>query len=296
MNHRSLGMLVGVSITVLALSACGSATPEAESAAPSETGASDASAPAEGDAPAAESSKKGDREFETRTSDSAEDAHGATESKIKATKTEAAMRLFIVDKESNKPIEGIVISLQSADGEKFYTGETDEAGYGEVLVPVNHEYELVYLSLGRRTVSAKVKVTNEPDQDIKLTLRYKPRGTKPADAKGPSGFVLDGVEFDTGKATIRPESFSRLDSVLEYLLHKKSAKVEISGHTDNVGKPETNKALSLKRAQACRDYLVSKGVEASRIEASGYGDEQPVAPNDSPENRQKNRRIEAKEL
>lgn len=296
MKYRSLGMVIGVSVAAATLVACGGSAPEAASATGGETDAGDASAPTEGEAPPTESSKKGDREFETKTSDSAEDAHGASESKIKATKTEAAMRLFIVDKESNKPIPGIVISLQSAGGEKFYTGETDETGYGEVLVPVNHEYELVYLSLGRRTVSAKVKVTDEPDQDIKLTLRYKPRGTKPIDAKGPSGFVLDGVEFDTGKASIRPESFSRLDSVLEYLLHKKSAKVEISGHTDNVGVPASNKALSLKRAQACRDYLVSKGVEASRIEASGYGDEQPVAPNDSAENRQKNRRIEAKEL
>lgn len=296
MKYR-MGMLVALPLGAL-LVACGGAQSGAESTPATEATNGDANeaSPIEGEASSGGSSKKGDREFDTRTSDSAGDAHGASETKIKATKTEAAMRLFILDKESNEPITGIVISLTNAAGQKFYTSETDVTGYGEVLVPVNHEYELVYLSLGRRTVNAKVKVSDEPNQDIKLTLRYKPRGAKPVDASGPSGFVLDGVEFDTGKATIRPESFARLDGVLEYLLHKKSAKIEISGHTDNVGKPETNKALSLKRAQACRDYLVSKGVEASRIEASGYGDEQPIAPNDSPENRQKNRRIEAKEL
>jgi outer membrane protein OmpA-like peptidoglycan-associated protein len=109
-------------------------------------------------------------------------------------------------------------------------------------------------------------------------------------------FVLDGVTFDTGKASIKPESFARLDGVAEYMTHKKSVKIEISGHTDNVGKPEGNKDLSLKRAQACRKYLVDKGVDGGRITAVGFGDEQPVASNDSPQGRAQNRRIEAKEL
>ena len=108
--------------------------------------------------------------------------------------------------------------------------------------------------------------------------------------------MLSGVNFDTGKATIRPESFSRLDIVVDFMTHKKSARVEISGHTDNVGNPKANKALSEKRAQACRDYIISKGVDRSRLKAVGYGDEHPIAPNDTDEGRQKNRRIEAKEL
>jgi outer membrane protein OmpA-like peptidoglycan-associated protein len=77
---------------------------------------------------------------------------------------------------------------------------------------------------------------------------------------------------------------------------KKSARVEISGHTDNVGNPRTNKTLSAKRAEACRAYLISKGIEGARITAVGHGAERPVAPNDSEENRQKNRRIEVVEL
>ncbi|MFI5301922.1 MAG: OmpA family protein, partial [Polyangiales bacterium] len=81
-----------------------------------------------------------------------------------------------------------------------------------------------------------------------------------------------------------------------YLTHKKSARIEISGHTDNVGNPKTNKALSEKRAQACRDYLISKGIDGARVQAIGYGDERPIAPNDTEDGRQKNRRIEATEL
>ena len=88
----------------------------------------------------------------------------------------------------------------------------------------------------------------------------------------------------------------RLDSVVEFMAHKRSARVEISGHTDNVGNAKANKALSQRRAQACRDYLVSKGIEPGRITAVGFGDERPIAPNDTEEGRQKNRRIEAMEL
>ena len=70
----------------------------------------------------------------------------------------------------------------------------------------------------------------------------------------------------------------------------------MSGHTNNVGKAKANKVLSGKRAKACRAYIVSKGNEASRLDAVGHGDERPVSPNDTEEGRQKNRRMEAREL
>jgi len=240
---------------------------------------------AEGAAPAGE--------FVVRESDAAQSTQGAKPSKIKATATEAALKLFVVDKDKG-PIAGIVISLTAPDGTKYYTAETDADGYTEILVPVGQSYELVYLSLGRRNVAAKVSVSDKRKQNIKLTMRYQ-RIDPPPDASAPR-FVLDGVHFDSGKATIRPESLPRLDSVVEYMTHKKSARIEISGHTDNVGNPKGNKALSQKRVQACRDYLVSKGIDAGRIEAVGYGDERPIASNDTEDGRQKNRRIEATEL
>jgi outer membrane protein OmpA-like peptidoglycan-associated protein len=112
----------------------------------------------------------------------------------------------------------------------------------------------------------------------------------------PKSLVLENVEFQTGKATLIGDSQSRLDVVVEYMTHKKSVSVEISGHTDNVGDKKANKALSQKRADAVRDYLVSKGIDGARIKAVGYGDAKPVAPNTTPEGRQKNRRIEAAEL
>jgi outer membrane protein OmpA-like peptidoglycan-associated protein len=214
----------------------------------------------------------------------------AKAAKIVPTKTEAALRFFVVEKDKG-PVKGVVIRLTAPSGAKYHTEETDGEGYAEVLVPVGQKYDVTYLSLGlaRGDVVATLPVTNEPKQNIKLTLRYKRLPPPPP-------FVLTGVNFDTGKATLRSDSESKLDVVAEFMRLKKSARVEISGHTDNVGNARTNKTLSAKRAEACRAYLISKGIEGGRITAVGRGAERPVAPNDSDENRQKNRRIEVVEL
>ena len=227
-------------------------------------------------------------DFVLHDSKTAKDAHGAKASKIVPTKTQAAMKLIVIDKDKG-PVKGVVISLTAPNGTKYYTEETDADGYAEVLVPVGQKYELTYLSLGRKDIAATVSVTSDPNQNVKLTLRFKRLPPPPP-------FVLTGVTFDTGKATIRSESLPRLDIVVDFMTHKKSARIQISGHTDNVGNPKGNKVLSEKRAQACRAYVISKGIDGSRLEAIGRGDESPIAPNDNDEGRQKNRRIEAREL
>ncbi len=290
-----------LALALIFLPACSTGQPPSsptngrEDAAASEA-AADAEAPSAG-TNTTEDAREGDsgdaNAFALRDSDTAKDAHGASASKIRPTKTEAAMKFVVVDKDKG-PVPGIVISLTDPEGNSYYTEETDAEGYAEVLVPVGKKYDLVYLSLGRHDIAASVPVADEPNQNIKLTLRYK--GYTPPSKDNPPRFVLKGVNFDTGKATIRPESFPRLDSVVEYMTHKKSARIQISGHTDNVGNAKANKQLSERRAQACRNYLIEKGIDGSRIEAVGYGDERPIAPNDTREGRQKNRRIEAIEL
>jgi OOP family OmpA-OmpF porin len=219
-------------------------------------------------------------------------SQGVSASRITPTKTEAALKFTVVDKDKG-PIPGIVVTLTDPQGKKYYTEETDAEGYAEVLVPVAKTYEVVYLSLGRKDIAASLPVSDAPKQTVRLTLRYK-RYVAIKETK--QGFRLDGVEFDTGKAKIRPDSLSRLDDVIEYMTHKKSARVEISGHTDNVGNPKGNKKLSQARADSCRQYVMSKGIDASRVVAVGYGDEKPVASNDTEAGRQANRRIEATEL
>lgn len=239
-------------------------------------------------------------EFEVNEADK---SSRPTQTKLKATEDQAAVRFFVVDKDKG-PIEGIVIALTSPAGKKYYTDETDTDGFAEVLLPIGTTYDLVYLSLGRRNVAAKVEVASEPNLNLKLTMRYK-REEYPSGGGAPAGggareaapgLVLEGVQFETAKATLTGDSHARLQPVIEYMTHKKSARIEISGHTDNVGNKKDNKKLSQKRADAVRDYLVSRGIDASRIKTVGYGDEKPIASNDSDAGRQQNRRIEATEL
>ncbi len=285
-------------ILALTLVACGGANPPATSPSGGEAEAS----PSGSSPPSSESgdSTPGNPEPEKKSGDqftmldtkTAKDTHGTKPSKLAPSKTEALMKFVVVDKEKG-PIAGIVVSMAAADGKKYYTEETDAEGYAEVLVPVGQKYEIVYVSLGRKDITATYDVTKEPNQNIKLTLRYKRYVPEKA---GPERIVLDGVNFDTAKATIRPESFPRLDRVVEFMTYKKQARIQIAGHTDNNGKKAANKLLSKQRANACRDYVISKGIDGSRIEAVGYGDERPIAPNDTEEGRAKNRRIEAMEL
>lgn len=259
------------------------AAPRTEASAPPESPASaDPSAP---------------DEFVVRKSERTNDGQAQPASKIRGTRSEAALKFTVIDKDKG-PVPGIIIALSSSDGKKYYTEETSAEGYAEVLVPVGHKYELIYLGLGRRDVAASVTVSDEPNQNVRLTLRYK-RFEKPSAPGVPPPeprFVLEGVTFDSGKATIRDASYAQLDGVVEYMNAKKSAQIEISGHTDNAGNAKANKVLSEKRAQACRDYIVSKGIDASRVRAVGYGDERPIASNDDEEGRKQNRRIEATEL
>lgn len=108
----------------------------------------------------------------------------------------------------------------------------------------------------------------------------------------PKSFTLKSVHFETGKATLTKESYPELEKLLEFMKLKKNARIEIAGHTDDVGDADSNMRLSQKRAEAVRKFLISNGIEANRIEAHGYGEDRPVADNQTEEGRQMNRRTE----
>jgi len=103
--------------------------------------------------------------------------------------------------------------------------------------------------------------------------------------------AIQNLEFDLGKATIRPTSHASLNKVA-VLLIEKNFSLKLAGHTDNTGSMETNMRLSKERAEAVKAYLVNKGANASRIEATGYGPTQPIADNKTEKGRQQNRRVE----
>jgi OmpA-OmpF porin, OOP family len=102
------------------------------------------------------------------------------------------------------------------------------------------------------------------------------------------------IVFKTGSAVLLAKGKPILDTVVAYLKRNPDVEVTIDGHTDNTGSDKVNKPLSLKRAEATKKYLVSKGINANRLVTAGFGSTQPVADNKTKEGREKNRRIEIK--
>ena len=103
---------------------------------------------------------------------------------------------------------------------------------------------------------------------------------------------VSDVLFDTGQHTLKPGAREKLATVAGILLAYPDLSLEVDGHTDSVGDDDYNQALSERRAEAVRGYLVQQGIPTASIAAQGYGESQPVASNDVPVGRQQNRRVE----
>jgi outer membrane protein OmpA-like peptidoglycan-associated protein len=105
-------------------------------------------------------------------------------------------------------------------------------------------------------------------------------------------FQLNNVYFEFNKWALLPESFPELDKIVMFMKENPKLEIELSGHTDNIGKQEYNMTLSAKRAESCKSYIVSKGIDAERIIAKGYGMNKPIASNETLMGRDQNRRVE----
>ncbi len=105
--------------------------------------------------------------------------------------------------------------------------------------------------------------------------------------------ITDKVQFETGKADLKPVSFPLLDEVVAVMKANAQIElVEIGGHTDSTGTAQINKTLSQARAESVMKYIASKGIAKSRLEAKGYGQDVPIADNDTEPGRDANRRVE----
>jgi OOP family OmpA-OmpF porin len=104
--------------------------------------------------------------------------------------------------------------------------------------------------------------------------------------------VLEGVNFETNSAVITQDSEEVLQKALNTLRTNPDLRVEIQGHTDDVGSNTANQRLSERRANSVRDWFIQNGIDANRMTARGYGEDNPLVPNDSPENRARNHRIQ----
>jgi outer membrane protein OmpA-like peptidoglycan-associated protein len=116
--------------------------------------------------------------------------------------------------------------------------------------------------------------------------------TKPADKE--TWFSFDRLVFDTGKATLKPESQEQINNINEILKAFPAVTLKFGGYTDNVGNPQANLKLSQERAETVMAEIVKLGIDKARLAAEGYGDQHPVADNATEEGRQKNRRVDCR--
>mgnify|MGYP000712035571 CR=1 FL=1 len=100
------------------------------------------------------------------------------------------------------------------------------------------------------------------------------------------------IQFETGSAVIKSESYTELDEILKSSVVAEGLKVGVYGHTDNVGNMDANQRLSEERARSVKNYLISKGLAANRIESKGYGQTQPIADNNTSGGKSQNRRVQ----
>ncbi|NNK80759.1 MAG: OmpA family protein, partial [Flavobacteriales bacterium] len=195
----------------------------------------------------------------------------------------------VIDKDNGRPLgahfELIDLETEEVVVESFSNGKD---GTFLVSIPEGRDYALNVEHRGYLFYSENFSLaessSNEP---------YKKRIELSPIKKGES-VVLRNVFYATNSFELNPKSRAELNTLISFLNKNYRLKVEISGHTDNVGSALANKTLSDNRASAVRDYLIKEGIPKARLLSKGYGAEKPIAENDTEEGRAQNRRTEFK--
>ena len=186
---------------------------------------------------------------------------------------------------TGKPIEAKITTVNLGNNNVVASATTDANGNYQITVKGAGKYSVTANAPGFLFGSALFEVDSEGrilSNDSNIVLAQSGAGAKTR--------LLVFFEFD--KADLQPASMPELDHALDLLRQVPSMKVEIAGYTDSIGTLAHNMDLSLRRADAVRDYLIQQGISADRIVAKGYGPASPVASNDTDEGRAKNRRVE----
>ena len=197
----------------------------------------------------------------------------------------------LVDGESNQPVSTASVKITdklnrelelSADATGAFRFENVPPGAAKITVTAQ----------GYFTSVTELEV--KPQEDLKATISLNKRPKTPNVTVAANEVKLKKqVHFAHDAATIEPDSASLLEEIADVLKTRTEiAKMEIQGHTDNTGSPVYNQRLSQQRADAVRDALLKLGIDGSRMEAKGYGQDKPLVPNVSPANRARNRRVQ----
>lgn len=204
---------------------------------------------------------------------------------------DAPVDVTIADAKSGQMLNHEIVIFRSKLNGREYQGLSDSLGKFTLRLPAGDRFEIFILGFNDST---SYNVLDIPA--LKGNQFYKNSFKVDIQFEAPKSFVLDNCTFESGKATLKPEAYAVLDDLVEYLKRKDDERIEVGGHTDNVGKAEANMILSTNRANTVREYLLLKGIAIERVTSKGYGLTVPIAENDGDEGRQMNRRTEVKIL
>ncbi len=200
------------------------------------------------------------------------------------------VRGITYDFKTNKPLSANMELIDLAT-EKIISKQISEQGTGKYLVclPIDKDYAFNVSKSGYMFYSENFSLTNleDPEKPYIMNIPLNPI------EKGAT-VVMRNIFFDFNSYQLLPESFAELNKITEFLTENKHIKIEIGGHTDNVGTKVYNQTLSENRAKAVYTYLIKKGIDAKRMSYKGYDFSKPIADNETEEGRAKNRRTEFK--
>lgn len=205
------------------------------------------------------------------------------------TKNLTVLKGVIIDNFTEKPVEATIEIIDNTKNELISSFKSNSAtGKFLVSLPSGKNYGIA--------VKAEGYLFHSENFDLPETAPYQlvDKLIKLKNVDIGSKIVLKNVFFDTGKSSLKPESTPELMRLVKLLKDIPKLRIEISGHTDNVGADNINQQLSEKRARAVVNFLKSKGISESRLEYKGYGETDPIADNSTSEGRRQNRRTEFK--
>ncbi|WP_183573313.1 OmpA family protein [Mucilaginibacter sp. X5P1] len=196
---------------------------------------------------------------------------------------------IVTDAKNKRPLDASVEIIDLEKNEIVYEDDSSpEHGDFLATLPPGKNYGLNISKNGYLFYSANFSLIGHEAKDpYNLTINLSP-------IEIGNSVVLNNIFFDTNKFDIKPDSKAELQKLIEFLNQNPNVRIEISGHTDDVGNDQLNQVLSENRAKAVYQYLISSGIKSQRLVYKGYGKTQPLVPNTNDENRSKNRRTEFK--
>jgi outer membrane protein OmpA-like peptidoglycan-associated protein/tetratricopeptide (TPR) repeat protein len=194
----------------------------------------------------------------------------------------------VFDKKTIKGLPSSVELIDLATKQLITKVQTDELGNYLITLPVGKDYAFNVTRKGYLFYSDNFLMSSRsPDSTYEKNIPLQP-------IEANATMVLKNIFFDVNKFELKPESQVELDKVVQLLNDNPGLKIEIGGHTDNVGKPADNLILSNNRAKAVVTYLAGKNIAAQRLTSKGYGETKPVGDNKTDDGRAMNRRTELK--